>query len=87
MNLRWHVFVLVLGLSTRPLQALQTLDTVVVRGATIIDGRGGTPIRDGVIVIASQRIVAVGPRGSVPPRHTRSSMISGRWSPGSGPIW
>jgi imidazolonepropionase-like amidohydrolase len=39
--------------------------TIVLTGATIIDGNGGTPIRDGVIVINDKRIVAVGPRSSV----------------------
>lgn len=39
--------------------------TIVLAGATIIDGNGGTPIRDGVIVINDKRIVAVGPRSSV----------------------
>jgi len=39
--------------------------TVVVTGATIIDGNGGTPIRDGVIVINDKLIAAVGPRSAV----------------------
>ena len=39
--------------------------TIVVTGATIIDGNGGTPIRDGVIVINDKRIAAVGSKSSV----------------------
>ena len=39
--------------------------TVELTGATIIDGNGGPPIRDGVIVIQGKRIVAVGPKSSV----------------------
>jgi imidazolonepropionase-like amidohydrolase len=39
--------------------------TLVITGATIIDGNGGTPIRDGVIVVNEKRIVAVGRRSSV----------------------
>jgi imidazolonepropionase-like amidohydrolase len=39
--------------------------TVVLTGATIIDGNGRTPIRDGVIVITDKKISAVGPRNSV----------------------
>jgi imidazolonepropionase-like amidohydrolase len=39
-------------------------DTAIV-GATIIDGNGGAPIRDGVVVITDTRISAVGSRGAV----------------------
>ena len=39
--------------------------TLALTGATIIDGNGGAPIHDGVIVVKDKRIVAVGPRGSV----------------------
>ncbi len=39
--------------------------TLALTGATIIDGNGGAPIHDGVIVIQGKRIVAVGPRSSV----------------------
>ena len=41
--------------------------TLALTGATIIDGNGGAPIHDGVIVIKDKRIVAVGPRGSPSP--------------------
>ena len=37
----------------------------VISGATLIDGRGGAPLRDAVIVIAGNRIQAVGPRSAV----------------------
>lgn len=40
-------------------------DTAIV-GATVIDGNGGPPIRDAAIIIRGSRIVAVGPRVSVP---------------------
>jgi imidazolonepropionase-like amidohydrolase len=33
-------------------------------GATVIDGNGGAPLRDAVVVIAGNRIAAVGPRSS-----------------------
>jgi imidazolonepropionase-like amidohydrolase len=37
----------------------------VISGATVIDGRGGPPIPDAVVVINGGRIEAVGPRGAV----------------------
>ena len=38
---------------------------MVIAGATIIDGRGGPPIVDGVLVIRAGKIAAVGPRARV----------------------
>ena len=34
----------------------------VLLGGTVIDGTGGTPIRDGAVVIAGERLRYVGPR-------------------------
>jgi imidazolonepropionase-like amidohydrolase len=34
-------------------------------GGTVIDGNGGPPIRDAVVVVTGQRIAAIGPRASV----------------------
>jgi len=48
-------------ISTLPAAAQVTALT----GATVIDGNGGTPIPDAVIVIAGRKIAAVGPRSSV----------------------
>ncbi len=39
--------------------------TVVLRSAQVIDGTGAEPIRNGVIVVTNDKIVAVGPSGSV----------------------
>jgi len=39
--------------------------TLVLEGGTVIDGSGGTPLRNGVIVIEGERITAVGPAGQV----------------------
>jgi len=39
--------------------------TVAVVGATLIDGRGGAPVRDSVVVVRGDRIVAAGPRSAV----------------------
>jgi imidazolonepropionase-like amidohydrolase len=38
--------------------------TAALVGATIIDGRGGPPLTDSTILLADQRITAVGPRAS-----------------------
>jgi len=40
--------------------------SLVIEGASIWDGAGGAPIRDGVIVVSDGRIQAVGPRASTP---------------------
>lgn len=53
-----------LGMAAGASQALAQ-ETTAVSGATIIDGTGRAPIRDGVIVIEGGRITAVGPRSAV----------------------
>jgi imidazolonepropionase-like amidohydrolase len=40
--------------------------TIVVRGATLIDGNGGAPRRDVDIVVRDDRILAIGPGQTVP---------------------
>jgi len=47
--------------------------TLAVTGATVIDGTGKDPLRDGVVLIKDGRISAVGPAGQVtiPPSTTR----------------
>src|ERR1051325_1822194 len=39
--------------------------TVAIVGATLIDGRGGAPVRDSVVVVRGDKIVAAGARTSV----------------------
>jgi imidazolonepropionase-like amidohydrolase len=39
---------------------------VVLTGGTLIDGRGGAPVRDAVVVTQGDRIVAAGPAASTP---------------------
>ena len=58
------------GISSLPAQeSLVGANRLVIQGATLIDGAGGTPLRDAVVVIEGNRIAAVGPAGqiSVPP--------------------
>ena len=52
--------------------------TVVFTGATIIDGNGGAPIHDGVIIINDKRIMSVGPKSSVVTPGGRYGSISSR---------
>jgi imidazolonepropionase-like amidohydrolase len=40
--------------------------TLALVGGLVVDGYGGPPIRDGVVLIAGDRIVAVGPKSEVP---------------------
>lgn len=39
--------------------------TTVIDGGTLIDGNGGSPVSDAIVVITGQRITAAGPRASV----------------------
>ncbi|HEX5004066.1 MAG TPA: amidohydrolase family protein [Gemmatimonadales bacterium] len=49
-------------------------------GATILDGRGGTPLRDGVVLVRGRTIEAIGPRENVLiPRGTTEIDVSGSW--------
>lgn len=38
---------------------------IAFTGATIIDGNGGTPIRDGVLVLSDGKVLAIGNRGDI----------------------
>src|SRR5437762_1061013 len=40
--------------------------SLAIVGATVIDGNGGPPVADAVVVVDRGRIAAVGPRGSMP---------------------
>lgn len=39
--------------------------TTAIVGATLIDGRGGSPVKDSVVVVRGERIIAAGARSSV----------------------
>src|SRR5690242_8355948 len=47
-----------------PVEA-QAPQAVVIQGATLIDGNGGAPVANSVIVIQGNRITAVGAAGAV----------------------
>jgi imidazolonepropionase-like amidohydrolase len=39
--------------------------TIVIAGATLIDGRGGSPVNDAVVIVRDEKIVAAGARAAV----------------------
>lgn len=51
--------------TTTPAQERSPRPTLALVGGQVIDGYEGAPIRDGVVLIAGDRIVAVGPRSEV----------------------
>jgi imidazolonepropionase-like amidohydrolase len=57
--------VLVCLLAAAPLQAAEPRVTLALVGGQVIDGYEGPPIQDGVVLIAGERIAAVGPRAEV----------------------
>ena len=54
------------ALLASPLAAAEPRPTLALVGGHVIDGYEGPPIADGVVLIAGDRIVAVGPRSEVP---------------------
>jgi imidazolonepropionase-like amidohydrolase len=52
---------------------------LAVTGATVIDGNGGAPIKDGVIVIERSRITTVGGRGTPVPPDARKIDARGKF--------
>ncbi len=56
---------LLLAAAALPIAAVAQSITAIT-GATVIDGNGGAPVRDAVIVVTQGRITAIGPRASVP---------------------
>src|SRR4051794_41738960 len=53
---------------------------VAIIGATLVDGNGGAPLRDAVLVVEGARIAQVGPRGAVTiPTGAEQVDARGRW--------
>ena len=61
-----HLCALLLASITVPAAGQTPEPSVAIVGATLIDGNGGAPIDDAVIVVTGRRITDVGRRGSVP---------------------
>lgn len=53
---------------------------VALLGATVVDGTGGPPLRDAVVLVQGARIEAIAPRAGFDlPRGTREVDVTGRW--------
>jgi imidazolonepropionase-like amidohydrolase len=60
--------------------AAQKPRALVITGATLIDGTGAPPVRDAIVVIRGERIVATGPRPRVQiPRSAWRTDARGKW--------
>ncbi len=53
------------SVSTVPRAQAPAPRVTAIRGATLIDGTGGAPVPDAVVVVTNDRITAAGPRASV----------------------
>ena len=61
-------------------QAQAQAQPLVIRGGTLIDGNGGTPVPNSVVVIQGNRITAVGPAAQVTvPANARVIDATGKW--------
>src|SRR5689334_16423427 len=65
MSTRWIVRLLCLGVLVAGVVIWPQSQTLVIEGGTLIDGRGGAPIQNAVIVVQGSRIKAVGEKGKV----------------------
>jgi imidazolonepropionase-like amidohydrolase len=70
---------LTLFTACKPAEDVESTHTAFT-GATIVDGRGGDPIRDGVLVISNGRITSVGSRSNVTiPAGAKIVDVSGKY--------
>src|SRR3954470_13104090 len=63
--IRGLVVVAVVALALGRLAGQSAPPPVAIVGATLIDGNGGAPLRDAVLVVEGARIAQVGPRAAV----------------------
>jgi imidazolonepropionase-like amidohydrolase len=54
-------------------------EVTAIVGGTVIDGNGGAPIKDGVIVMEGKRISAVGDRATPVPAHAKTIFADGKF--------
>lgn len=63
--LRLALFLLLAIFCTLTLAHAQQPAALVIEGGTLIDGNGGTPVRDAVVVIEGNKITNVSQKGKV----------------------
>ena len=69
-----------LALTLPAAQAQAPVTRTAIVGGTLIDGNGGAPVADAVVLIEGSRITAVGPRSAVTiPADARQIDARGRW--------
>jgi imidazolonepropionase-like amidohydrolase len=79
------VLVAALSLFPATVQGQERTDSarsVAIRAARLIDGRGGTPLRDPVVLVRGERIVAVGSNLSIPKGSTLIELPGATLLPG-----
>src|SRR3954471_22910683 len=78
--LRCLVVLAVVALALGRLSAQSPPARVAIVGATLVDGNGGAPLSDAVLVVEGARIAQVGPRGAVTiPAGAEQVDARGRW--------
>jgi len=75
--MRSYLYALVAALVCAAAQA--DAEVLAVVGGTIIDGNGGTPIENGVVIIDGKRIVAVGDRSTPIPARAKKIAATGKF--------
>src|ERR1041385_6819804 len=71
----------------------QQPSAVVIAGGTLIDGNGGTPVRDALIIIQGNKIASVGRKGQTYPANAQvinaygKFIIPGLWDSHGVPMW
>src|SRR4051794_11423673 len=68
-----------MNVADRSVAERESRDVVAVIGGTIIDGNGGVPISNGVILIEGMRVKAVGDRSTPVPAGARQIHADGRF--------
>ncbi|MGH9318423.1 MAG: amidohydrolase family protein [Vicinamibacteria bacterium] len=70
------IFFLLTGLGLAP----QTPPDLVLVGGTVLDGNGGPPLADAVLILRNGRIAEIGPRGTTSlPANARTIDVSGKF--------
>jgi imidazolonepropionase-like amidohydrolase len=79
MSRSWMARIVLTAFLLGPFQSQAQNQALVLEGGTLIDGTGGTPINDAIVVIEGSRITKVGTRGQVDyPQGARVIRTEGR---------